>query len=115
MTGPKFSGTGIANNFKIFWTERSGMKLLQTMLALQEREGWLSDETLKQLAKETGEPLYRLEGLRSFYPVFQEKPGAKHVVEVCRDVVCRMQGAPAFRETLLEELKQDPDRTACRI
>lgn len=85
------------------------MKLLQTMLALQEREGWLSDETLKQLAKETGEPLYRLEGLRSFYPVFQEEPGARHVVEVCRDVVCRMQGAPAFRETLLQELKQDPD------
>lgn len=85
------------------------MKLLQTMLALQEREGWLSDETLGRLARETGEPLYRLEGLRSFYPVFQEQPGAKHVIEVCRDVVCRMQGAPAFREELLRELRDDPD------
>ena len=85
------------------------MKLLQTMLAMQEREGWLSDETLKQLAKETGEPLCRLEGLRSFYPVFQDEPGAKHVIEVCRDVVCRMHGAPAFREELLQELKQNPD------
>lgn len=85
------------------------MKLLQTMLALQEREGWLSDETLRQLAKKTGEPLYRLEGLRSFYPVFRDEPGKPHTVEVCRDVVCRMHGGGALREQLLEELKSDPD------
>ncbi|MGD8429441.1 MAG: NADH-ubiquinone oxidoreductase-F iron-sulfur binding region domain-containing protein [Ectothiorhodospiraceae bacterium] len=68
------------------------MKLLRRMEALQEAEGAVTDDGLRRLAKEEGVPLYRLEGLRSFYPVFREHPGAPVQVHVCRDVVCRMSG-----------------------
>ena len=85
------------------------MKLLQSMLALQEREGSLSDETLRRLAERTGEPLYRLQGLRSFYPVFREDPAPAHTIEVCRDVVCRMHGAREFRARLVDALAGNAD------
>lgn len=68
------------------------MNLLKKMMALQEREGAVTDEGLAALAREAGVPLHRLEGLRSFYPVFREAPDGRKRVQVCRDMVCRMRG-----------------------
>ena len=67
------------------------MKLLTRMMALQAEHGALSDETLRTLAKEARVPLYKLEGLRGFYPVFRTEPGAKLHVQVCRDLSCAMK------------------------
>jgi NADH:ubiquinone oxidoreductase subunit F (NADH-binding) len=61
-------------------------------MALQASKGAVSDADLEALAHSEGVPLYRLEGLRSFYPVFREQAGAPVQVQVCRDVVCRMAG-----------------------
>ncbi len=80
------------------------MRLLKAMLALQAAEGAVTDAALRELARAENVPLYRLEGLRSFYPVFREQVGAPVQVHVCRDLVCRMAagGNPAspVREAL---------------
>jgi NADH:ubiquinone oxidoreductase subunit F (NADH-binding)/NADH:ubiquinone oxidoreductase subunit E len=68
------------------------MELLRRMMALQHERGAVDDDCLRALSVETGVPLYRLEGLRSFYPVFRRHPGPPNTVRVCRDVVCRMRG-----------------------
>ncbi|MCH8503795.1 MAG: NAD(P)H-dependent oxidoreductase subunit E [Ectothiorhodospiraceae bacterium] len=73
------------------------MRLLKAMLALQASEGAVTDAALRKLARAENVPLYRLQGLRSFYPVFREQPGRPVQVQGCRDLVCRMAagGAPA--------------------
>ncbi len=68
------------------------MDLLRRMEAIQHAEGAVDDAALQRLAAETGTPLYRLEGLRGFYPTFRESPGPPRRVRVCRDVVCRLRG-----------------------
>ena len=70
------------------------MELLRRLEALQAAAGAVDDGALAALHRETGVPLYRLEGLRSFYPVFRETPGAPVQLHVCRDLVCRMRGGP---------------------
>lgn len=72
------------------------MKLLTKMMHLQEQHGVVTDSMLRELSKEEGVPLYRLEGLRGFYPVFRAAPGRKTQVQVCRDIVCMMKGGPQF-------------------
>ena len=67
------------------------MKLLNKMMALQEETGAVSDEALKILAREENVPLYRLEGLRGFYPVFRAQRGAPIRLQVCRDLPCMMK------------------------
>ncbi len=72
------------------------MKLLSKMMEMQESEGAVSNEALRRLAAEEKVPLYRLEGLRGFYPVFRAEAGPKTHVRVCRDISCAMAGGPDF-------------------
>ncbi len=72
------------------------MKLLTKMMHLQEQHGAVTDSMLRDMSKGEGVPLYRLEGLRGFYPVFRATPGRKTQVQVCRDIVCMMKGGPQF-------------------
>lgn len=77
------------------------MKLLNAMMAVQAEQGAVTDDSLKRLSREAGVPLYRLEGLRSFYPVFRERADSRRQLHVCRDVVCAMAagGDPCQRVT----------------
>lgn len=68
------------------------MQLLRELSRLQHEHGWLSEATLRELAEERRVPLYRLEGLVSFYPHFRREPPKKTVVHLCRDVCCAMAG-----------------------
>lgn len=85
------------------------MRLLRTLMALQESQGAVSDEALRELSRAENVPLYRLEGLRSFYPVFREEPGAPVQVHVCRDVVCRMAGGASHCSEVREALSNRED------
>lgn len=80
------------------------MDLLRRLMAVQHERGAVDDAALQRIARETGEPLYRLEGLRSFYPAFRERPGAPARIAVCRDVACRMKGAKGYARRLREVL-----------
>lgn len=70
-------------------------RLLNALEHIQHEHGAVSDEALKALAEEWGQPLYRLEGLRSFYPVFRETPGDANRLQICRDGPCRLKGEAA--------------------
>ncbi len=85
------------------------MELLRRMTALQHERGAVDDDCLRALSAETGIPLYRLEGLRSFYPVFREHSGPPRTVRVCRDVVCRMRGGVDHVERMRDALADRGD------
>lgn len=85
------------------------MRLLRAMMALQAARGAVSDADLDDLAQAENVPLHRLQGLRSFYPVFREQPGPPQQVQVCRDVVCRLAGGPAYCQELRTALRDRPE------
>ncbi|MDA0833401.1 MAG: NAD(P)H-dependent oxidoreductase subunit E [Planctomycetota bacterium] len=85
------------------------MKLLRAMSERQHALGYLSDQTLRELAKEFRVPLYRLEGLVSFYPYFRRTPPPRNVVQVCRDVVCCLAGREAAMAELRSRSINDPN------
>ncbi len=67
--------------------------LLEALLRAQAREGWLSPDTLRDVARETGAPLFRVQGLASFYTHFRRTPPAPGgEVRVCRDLACMLAG-----------------------
>lgn len=73
-------------------------------MRVQHELGWLSDDTLREIAKEQRVPLYRLEGLVSFYPSFRRTPPPRKTVHVCRDVSCAMGGCAKLSADLRENL-----------
>ena len=68
------------------------MELLKELFSLQKERGFIEDDELRALARKANVPLYRLEGLVSFYPHFRRTPPPEHSIEICRDVVCSMFG-----------------------
>ena len=68
------------------------MELLRLLSERQHEHGYVSDEWLREVSKAKRVPLYRLEGLVSFYSSFRRTPPPPFVIRVCRDVSCAMAG-----------------------
>src|SRR5262249_36034824 len=53
---------------------------------------YLSEEVLRELARREKVPLYRLQGLVSFYPHFRTKLLPRTELSICRDMACWLAG-----------------------
>src|SRR4051812_30541926 len=77
--------------------------IVQRLLRIQNEYGFLPDELLRQLAREVPDvPLYRIQEIASFFPVFRrewDRP-ADLEVRVCRDMTCHHRGAAALLDDL---------------
>lgn len=76
--------------------------IVQRLRAIQDEYGFLPDAVLRDLAKETGTPLYRLQEVASFFPHFRQEwnPPPYVEVKVCRDMACHRNGAKALTAKL---------------
>jgi NADH-quinone oxidoreductase subunit E len=54
---------------------------------------YLSEETLRSISAETGEPLSRVYSVATFYSFFNLKPQGKHTIVVCRGTACHTRGS----------------------
>src|SRR5690348_5475556 len=70
------------------------MSLIRQLNELQETHGYLTEDALRDLARRENVPLYRLQGLVSFYPHFRTAPPPRVELAVCRDMACWLNGGP---------------------
>jgi NADH:ubiquinone oxidoreductase subunit F (NADH-binding) len=71
-------------------------------MLLQEREGWLSEPSLRALAARLRVPLHRLESVSTFYSHFRRRPPPALEIAVCRDLPCMLAGGKAAFAALRE-------------
>ena len=91
-----------------FW--RLGVaSLIQTLLRIQQRDGWLSDEALRSLSTELDVPLHRLEGLTTFYTHFRRTPPRGARLEICRDLSCELAGGREICERLKSQAASEQE------
>jgi NADH:ubiquinone oxidoreductase subunit F (NADH-binding) len=64
------------------------MRLITLLQSLQGSHGYLTDDLLRQAAREARVPLYRVQGLVSFYPHFRTTPPPEKSIAVCSDMAC---------------------------
>jgi NADH:ubiquinone oxidoreductase subunit F (NADH-binding) len=83
--------------------------LLDALTELQGEVGWLRPEDLAGLAERLNVPLYRLEGLVSFYPHFRRTPPPAVEVLLCRDISCRLAGGAGWCAGAREALSARTD------
>jgi NADH:ubiquinone oxidoreductase subunit F (NADH-binding)/NADH:ubiquinone oxidoreductase subunit E len=70
------------------------VRLISRLTELQERDGHLTGEALRELARAEGVPLHRIQELVSFYPHFRRSPPPRVELAVCRDMSCWLAGGP---------------------
>ena len=85
------------------------MRLLAQLFELQHRCGHLRAEDLQTLAAEARVPLYRLQGLISFYPHFRSTPPPRYEIGLCRDMACWLANGKEIHAQVKECWGDRPD------
>ena len=81
-------------------------------LAQEEHGGWLPPDALRDVADALDEtPAYVL-SIASFYGMLNLEPVGRHLVEVCTNLSCALQGAQAVLDAFAGELGVEPGGTS---
>jgi NADH-quinone oxidoreductase subunit E len=71
---------------------------------IQRRRGWISDETLRDVAGFLGMTAEELDGVATFYPVIFRRPVGRHIIRICDSVSCWIVGYEQVYRRLVETL-----------
>lgn len=64
----------------------------------QDQNGWISPEVIEFVATRLELPPAHVQGVVTFYTLFNQKPVGKHQVWVCRTLPCALRGAGSVLE-----------------
>jgi len=78
--------------------------VLPALRLAQEEHGWLSPDTLREVANALDETPAYVKSIASFYDQFHLAPVGEHLVEVCTNVSCAVVGAQQVVEAFEGEL-----------
>ncbi|HTX55526.1 MAG TPA: NAD(P)H-dependent oxidoreductase subunit E [Candidatus Acidoferrales bacterium] len=91
--------------------ERPRSALLPMMHLFQERQGYVSQDAMRFAAGLIGLTIAEVEATVSFYTLFFRKPVGKYVLQVCRGLMCELQGAESIMAYFREKLGVGPLET----
>ena len=82
------------------------------VLYLAQREfGQLDTEAVEYVAKIMGQSPARVQGVVSFYTMFNTQPIGRHHIQVCRTLSCALVGAEKITAFLKKKLGIEPGQT----
>ncbi len=96
----------IRKKMKLFDDERSA--LLPALYLVQESVGYIPDKAIEELSQIFGISKAEISGVVSFYKIFRRKPLGKYNIEVCRNIVCYLNGGKEIVEFLKKEYGIEP-------
>ncbi|MCA8962239.1 MAG: NAD(P)H-dependent oxidoreductase subunit E, partial [Planctomycetes bacterium] len=80
--------------------------IIHELTLLQEKEGWLREDSLRALSRRLGVPLHRIESVSTFYTHFRRDAPKRVQIDVCRDLSCMLAGGKSacarLRQTYAE-------------
>jgi NADH:ubiquinone oxidoreductase subunit E len=85
--------------------------LISTLQEIQKTYGYLPQQALRLVAKQTRFPLSDIYGVATFYKSFNLNPIGKHRISVCLGTACHVRLAPKVAEEFQRQLKIQPGQT----
>ncbi len=73
--------------------ETGAAAIVEALRVIQDARGWVSDDSLRDLADYLDLSPSYLESLATFYSMIFRRPVGRHVIMVCDSVCCWMDGA----------------------
>ena len=77
---------------------------IDALKIVQRRRGWVSDESLRDIAQHIGMSPTDLDSIATFYNLIYRRPVGRHVISVCDSVSCWIMGCEQIREDLQKRL-----------
>ncbi len=79
--------------------------VIDALKIVQSRRGWVSDETLRDVANHLDLTPAEVDGVATFYSRIFRRPIGRHVIAICDSVVCWMMGYENLLQHLSGKLK----------
>ncbi|HTU44447.1 MAG TPA: NADH-quinone oxidoreductase subunit NuoE [Bryobacteraceae bacterium] len=77
---------------------------IDAMLIVQRHRGWVSDESIRDIAEFLGMSTADLDGVATFYNLIRRKPVGRHVALICDSISCWIMGCDRVRDQLCARL-----------
>jgi len=84
-------------------------QLIPLLQQIQEKDGFLSQTAMSELALALDTPVARIYGVATFYNQFRFAPLGEHVIEVCRGTACHVKQSLTIAQHLQRRFKLRPD------
>jgi len=78
--------------------------LIAILEKIQAKYGYLPEDILREVSKETGRSMVDIYGVATFYRAFSLTPRGKHLVSVCLGTACHVRGGPAIAKEIEHQL-----------
>jgi len=85
--------------------------VMAALIIAQDEKGWLSSETLDEVAGYLGMPPVAVYEVATFYTMYNLKPTGKYKLTVCTNLPCGLQGSLAAADHLKTRLGVDFNET----
>ncbi len=84
--------------------ERKQSALLPVLWMVQEKNGWISKESMLEVADLLDIPAEHIFGVVTFYTMFNDKPKGKFHLQVCTNVSCMLRGGMELYQYISDKL-----------
>ncbi|HLN92148.1 MAG TPA: NADH-quinone oxidoreductase subunit NuoE [Patescibacteria group bacterium] len=107
-----FSETGRAQFERLLTRYPDRKAVILPALHLAQKEfGYVSDEAIVYIAGLVGASPAEIEGIATFYTMYNRKPVGKYHVQICRNISCSLLGAEHLIEHVSKKLGVRPGET----
>ena len=107
-----FSETGRAEFERLLTRYPDRKAVILPALHLAQKEfGYVSDEAIVYIAGLVGTSPAEIEGVATFYTMYNRKPVGKYHVQICRNISCSLLGAEHLIEHVSKKLGVRPGET----
>ncbi len=86
--------------------------LLPLLSYAQERNGWVSPAAMEEIAAHLEVTPAYVHSVASFYTMYNKHPVGRHLIQVCTNIACHLNGADAVMRRFLEETGTGPGETS---
>jgi NADH-quinone oxidoreductase subunit E len=85
---------------------------VEALKIVQRTRGWISDDTLRELAEHLGMTADELDSVATFYNMIFRRQVGRRVIFLCDSVSCWIMGLDALRSQLKQKLNVDFGETS---
>lgn len=84
--------------------DKDESNLIKALQLAQKKEGYISDNNIKEIAEYFSMPPVEVEGVVSFYAQFKRTKPGQFIISVCDGTACHIKGSDQVKNWITEEI-----------
>jgi NADH:ubiquinone oxidoreductase subunit E len=92
--------------------QKQPQQLIEVLLDVQERNGFCSEEALREISRELDVPLIEVWRVANFYRGISLEPRGRHLITVCMGTACHVRSAALLVEECFSQIRMERGDTS---